>query len=267
MSMGHTAASPRCRHEHIGAATIYSEVTGAGSPVVLIHGLAGSTRWWGRNIKTLARDHEVHTVDLVGSGRSVGRFVLRDAASTVAQWMERCGVGPAAVIGHSMGGHIAADLAASHPHLVSRLVLVDAALSFAGAPQPKAQDLSTLSYLPFGMLPLILPEAVKTGLPNLARAAYEIMRRDMAPVLAQIRARTLVVWGEHDPCVPLSLGYRLASMLPGNALAVIRAAGHVPMWEQPAAFNSVVTAFLHSHDGAVQPTPNLRLQAPTRLAS
>lgn len=258
MSMGASAASPRCRHVHIGPARIYSESAGAGSPVVLIHGLAGSSRWWAKNIAALARHHEVHSIDLIGSGKSEGVFVLHEAAAALAAWMERCDLRRAAVIGHSMGGHIAANLAAAHPDLVERLVLVDAAISFAGAPQPTVRDLSAISYLPFGMLPLIVPEALKTGLPALARMAYAMARTDMASTLAQIRARTLVVWGEQDPCVPLSLGYRLASMLPGKSLAVIKGAGHVPMWEQPAAFNKVVTAFLHSRDGVAQPSPRLR---------
>lgn len=267
MTTGTGAASPRCRQITIGSAKLYSEVIGEGSPVVLIHGLAGSTRWWAKNIGALARDHEVHCIDLVGSGRSAGSFVLRDAAAILAEWMGRCGLGRASVIGHSMGGHIAADLAAAHPELVDRLVLVDAALNFAGAPQPRAQDLSSLSYLPFGMLSLILPEVLKTGVPTLARAALEMVRTDMGPALAKIRARSLVVWGEHDPAVPLALGYRLASMLPGRALAVIRGAGHVPMWERPEAFNRVVAAFLGDHDGAAQPARTLRLPEPLRLAS
>jgi pimeloyl-ACP methyl ester carboxylesterase len=266
MALGTTAVGLRSRHTHIGSARIYSEVIGDGPPVVLIHGLAGSTRWWVRNIGALARGHEVHIIDLVGSGKSAGSFVLRDAATILAEWMERCGLRDAAVIGHSMGGYIAADLAGAHPAVVERLVLVDAALNFAGAPQPSAQSLSTLSYLPFGMLPLIMPEAMKTGLPALARAAHAMVRTDMGPALAKIRARTLVVWGEHDPCVPLSLGYRLASMLPGKSLAVIKGAGHVPMWEQAAAFNQVVTSFLGNRDGAL-PMQVKPLQAPRRLAS
>lgn len=257
MDMGVSTVTARSLYTPVGAATIYSEVFGSGEPVVLLHGLAGSTRWWTRNMQALARTHEVHSVDLVGSGRSKGTFVLRDAAAVLAEWMARRKLRPATMIGHSMGGYIAAHIAAAHPQLVDRLVLVDAAINLPGAPRPAAQDLSSLSYLPFGMLSLIMPEALRTGLPNLARVAYDMVKTDMTPVLDRIRARSLVVWGENDPCVPLSVGYELARRLPGNALAVIKGAGHVPMWEQPAAFNKLVCAFMSSADGAIRPGPGM----------
>jgi pimeloyl-ACP methyl ester carboxylesterase len=244
----HTRQSAQAHGEHIriGDSTLYTEVAGAGAPVVLIHGLAGSTKWWSRNVAALARTHEVHTVDLVGFGQNGGgRFVLGEAAGLLAEWMRRRGLREASVIGHSMGGHIAADMAATHPELVRKLVLVDAALNFAGAPQPSADMAKTLPYLPFSMLGVILPDAIRAGLPTLARATYQMLKTDMRPVLERVRAQTLVVWGENDPCVPIALAYELARMVPCAALAVIRGAGHVPQWEQPVAFNGVVGQFLN----------------------
>lgn len=261
-----SAGAPRARCEHIrlDGGTLYTEVTGKGPPVVLIHGLAGSTRWWARNVDALARDHEVHTVDLVGFGKNVGgRFVLARAAGLLAEWMQRRGLRGASVVGHSMGGHIAADLAAAHPDLVGRLVLVDAALNLSGVPQPRPDLAKTLPYLPFAMLPVILPDAARAGLPTLARATYQLATTDMRPVLARVRARSLVVWGEHDPCVPIEIGYALAGVLPGRAMAVIKGAGHIPQWERPAAFNSVVGEFL----AAAPVTVSVPAQGPRRLAS
>lgn len=183
---------------------------------------------------------------MVGFGRNVGgRFVLAEAAGLLAEWMGRRGLRGASVVGHSMGGHIAVDLAAARPDLVSKLVLVDAALNFAGAPQPAPAELKkTLPYLPFSMLPVILPDAIRAGLPTLARATYQLVKTDMKPVLERVRAKTLIVWGENDPCVPLDLAYELTHLLPCTALAVIKGAGHVPQWEQPEAFNAVLSHFL-----------------------
>jgi pimeloyl-ACP methyl ester carboxylesterase len=241
------ATATRVHREHItlSGGTLYTEVAGKGPPVVLIHGLGGSTKWWSKNIGALAREYEVHTVDLVGFGRNVGgRFVLSEAAGMLAEWMRLRGLRGAGVVGHSMGGYIAVDLAAAHPALVGRLVLSNAAVSLAGFQQAAPDLAKTLPHLPFAMLPVIVPDAMRAGLPTLARATYQLITTDIRPTLAQVRAKTLIVWGEHDPYVPLQLAYRLSELLPCKAVAVIRGTGHVPMWERPAAFNQVVGEFL-----------------------
>jgi pimeloyl-ACP methyl ester carboxylesterase len=233
------------RHTHIGSATIYSEVVGRGEPLILLHGLGGSTRWWSRNIAALSRWHELHIIDLVGFGRSGGRFVLAEAADTLAAWMERCGLRRASLIGHSMGGYIAADLAADHPQLVDKLVLADAAISIAGV-KASAADMAGVGRppIPMSMMSVAVSDVLRAGIPNVARAAYEMVSTDMGPKLDNIRARTLVIWGEHDTAVPLKIGRELARRLPSATLAVIKNAGHAPMWEQPIAFNRVVSEFL-----------------------
>ena len=122
------------RDVHLGAVTLSHGRAGAGSPLVLIHGLGGSSRWWAKNIGPLAERFEVHVVDLVGFGESRNRqrFALAEAASQLASLLDQLGIGRAAIVGHSMGGYIAAQLAAEFPERVSRLVLVDAAMLPAG---------------------------------------------------------------------------------------------------------------------------------------
>jgi pimeloyl-ACP methyl ester carboxylesterase len=259
------ATATRVHREHItlSGGTLYTEVVGQGSPVVLIHGLGGSVKWWARNIDALARHHEVHAVDLVGFGRNLsGRFVLNEAAEMLAEWMRLRGLRGAGVVGHSMGGHIAVDLAAAHPALVDKLVLSNAAVSVAGFQQAAPDLAKALPYLPFAMLPVIVPDAMRAGLPTLARATYQMITTDMRPRLTQVRAKTLIVWGEHDPCVPLQLAYRLSELLPCKTVAVIKGTGHVPMWERPTAFNQVVTEFLAS--GELRPTTAPALPAAAR---
>src|SRR4051794_39932286 len=121
------------RRAEIRSATIAYEVAGAGPPVVLVHGLSGSTRWWRRNIGALTPHQRVYVVDLIGFGASRARhpFALSEAASFLARWLDHLGLERVSVVGHSMGGLIAAELAADAPDRVDRLVLVDpAALPF-----------------------------------------------------------------------------------------------------------------------------------------
>ncbi len=105
-------------------------VAGQGQPVVLVHGLSGSTRSWTRNVPASAERYRVYLVDLPGFGamRHLRRqFVLSEAASWLRGWMVAVGLKRAHLVGHSMGGYVCPRLAASEPGVVRRLVLVSPA--------------------------------------------------------------------------------------------------------------------------------------------
>src|SRR5215207_8972890 len=94
------------RRAKIGPATIAYEVGGSGPPVVLVHGLSGSSRWWRRNIGALTPQRRVYTVDLIGFGasRPRQRFALAEAAGYLTQWMDQLALERVSLVGHSMGG-------------------------------------------------------------------------------------------------------------------------------------------------------------------
>ena len=111
------SSRPERRRAKIGPATIAYEVAGTGLPVVLVHGLSGSSRWWRRNIGALTPYRRVYMVDLIGFGasRAGQQFVLTEAASSLTGWMDQLGLERVGLVGHSMGGMIAAELAARAP--------------------------------------------------------------------------------------------------------------------------------------------------------
>jgi pimeloyl-ACP methyl ester carboxylesterase len=236
------------RQAKIGPATIAYEVAGTGPPVVLVHGLSGSSRWWRRNIGALTPHRRVYMVDLIGFGasRAGQRFVLAEAASTLTSWMDQLGLERVGLVGHSMGGMIAAELAADAPERVERLVLVDpAALPIDAHVSTHALSLlRELRYVSLSFLPVLIADALRAGPFTLWRAATALMLADLRPKLAQIRAPTLVIWGEHDALVPLAFAQPLAEYLRYEELIVIKGAGHVPMWDRPQEFNRVLTKFL-----------------------
>ena len=73
-----------------------------------------------------------------------------------------------------------------------------------------------------------------------------VVRADMRPQLARIKAPVLLVWGENDTATPLSDGQEMERLIPGSGLAVIRGAGHFPFVDNPAQFSAVMASFLLS---------------------
>jgi pimeloyl-ACP methyl ester carboxylesterase len=101
--------------------------TGAGPPLVLLHGLGGSSRCWTPSLGGLATTHRLFLVDWPGFGslwRLHREFLLDEASSWLADWIEAVALARIRVVGHSMGGYVAARFAARYPDLVERLVLV-----------------------------------------------------------------------------------------------------------------------------------------------
>ncbi|HEY8477370.1 MAG TPA: alpha/beta fold hydrolase [Chloroflexota bacterium] len=238
-----------------GPHTVYYQVAGEGKPVVLLHGLAGSTRWWAPTIAPLARAFRVYVIDLIHFGGSSSRqpFALNRAARLLIEWMDWLGVPRASIVGHSLGGHIAADLAADFPDRVDRLVLVDAAAL------PLERNLlrhalglfQTLQSLPRNIVALLVLDALRAGPVAIWSAAHELLSADIRSKLPRIQAPTLIIWGERDALLPLDLGKRLAALLPRARLAVVDGAGHTPMLERPEAFNRLIVDFLAGDERCV----------------
>jgi len=236
----------QCRRTRVGDTIIASSTVGSGPPLVLIHGLCASSRWWARNVPALAERFQIHLVDLAGFGQSPGPFSLEKAAGTLARWMEIAGIERASVVGHSMGGYIATELAADRPQRVDRLVLVAAALPTVGLKAlPRAQDVLTATrYLPLSFVSLLVSDLWTAGVPTTAAALLALLRADLRAKLSAVKAPTLLVWGENDPLVPLRLAHELARCVPCRELAIFKRTGHNPMWERPEAFNRLLLEFL-----------------------
>lgn len=106
-----------------------AQITGSGTPVVLLHGLFGAAANLGAVARPLSATHQVITMDLRNHGSSphAAGMDYADMAQDVADTLRDAAVGPAAVIGHSMGGKVAMRLALDRPDIVSRLGVLDIA--------------------------------------------------------------------------------------------------------------------------------------------
>lgn len=238
------------RHIQVGSSWIHYKTAGSGPPLVLVHGLASSTRWWSRNIPQLAEHFRVYAVDLseFGDRRLRPRFVLQKAADYLRRWMDAVNIAEANLIGHSMGGRIVAEFTAENPARVQRLVLVNAAVMPFGRGYVK-QSLGMVrafQRIPLSLFQVLLFDTLYTGVIPVLRVGHELLRTDLKHRLAHIQAPTLVIWGEHDTIVPLALGHALVEQLSDGQFELVRGVGHVPMWEKPAEFNEIALRFLQA---------------------
>ena len=205
------------------------------SRLVLVHGLAGSSRWW-RPLLPYLEGHEVRAVDLP-------RGTIADAAGWLASTLEEAG--PSTLVGHSMGGLVAAEVAAARPELVERLVLVAPAGAELGSARrhhvlPLVQ--TVVRSRPRVLFNLAL-DAARVGPLALWRSTGEVVRATVGH-LGAVRAPTLVVWGNRDALIPPVRADAYISAIPGARLVVLPHAGHAPMAEAPAELAEAINRFL-----------------------
>ncbi len=233
----------------VGTYRVRYQTVGEGEPIVLVHGLSGSTLWWRRNVQELAQHYKVYLVDLPGFGtasRKHGHFVLKQAGDWLLAWMDAIGLKQTHLIGHSMGGYICMWIAAHRPDVVLRLVLVDPAF--------KAQTRNVLGYavpllgaaryLTPRFFPILAYDSLRAGPITLLKATRDLITVDMNEEMHMITKPVLLVWGENDTLVPPSLGHMLREELPNARLLTLQHAAHVAMFDQPQKFNAAVDAFL-----------------------
>ena len=221
---------------------------GQAGPLILIHGLSGSRRWWRYNLPALEAVRCVYVVELVGFGsvrrrqRSLG---VQDAAALVAEWMGALDLKRVTVIGPSMGGQISLRVAALLPERVTRLVLAaSSGLLHRAWWQVAAQLPLALRRGRLNFVPTILADGARAGLPNLIRSSRDLLRDDVTDILPQIVQPTLVIWGKNDVLLPPALGEAIAAGIRDSRFVLLPHAGHVLMVDSPFEFNREVLDFL-----------------------
>jgi len=231
---------------------------GSGEPLVFLHGAGGMTAG-DPILAALAERFRVFAPFLPGYGETEECGELRDMLDFTlhtADVVEALGLRDPILVGHSMGGMIAAEMAALAPNDVSRLALIaPAGLWLDDHPIP---DMFTL--LPYELpaylfhdpeagaklmtsgLKLDDPEFLKAYLVRNARqlgmagkVLFPIPERGLAGRLYRVKARTVIVWGESDKMIPPVYGPAFAKAIAGARLVTVPEAGHLVIVENPAA--------------------------------
>jgi pimeloyl-ACP methyl ester carboxylesterase len=216
-------------------------VAGSGDAVVLVHGLAGSRRWWSPLVPALAAHRRVYALDLPRPGRTTPPSGW---STWLARWLDVAGLERADVIGHSLGGIVAAEFAATCPDRVQRLVLVAPAgipcgRGLVGRTLPLAGALAGLG----GWLPMVVGDAVRAGPVSVLRATTFVWTRDLRAELSGVQAPTLLLWGDRDRLVPARVADEWHRILPASRIAYV-SCGHVPMLEAPDQVATEILGFL-----------------------
>ncbi len=257
---------------------------GTGPPIVLIHGFAGSAWSWRSTIPALVSAHRTVALDLPGFGYSdrhpAHPLSHEQHAHRVVRLMDSLGIESATVIGHSMGGAIAARVAVSWPARVDRLVLVASVDAGEAADWRDAMDrfsfILRLADVGLAIPPLtraISRAGVRSIVANRAYITEDVVRGYCDPFvmpgtgaclrklvadtvneppidLSRISAPTLVISGDVDPSIPPATGERIAAKIPGARHVVVAGAGHLVPEEQPDAFLAELRGFLAQTSGA-----------------
>jgi pimeloyl-ACP methyl ester carboxylesterase len=256
---------------------------GAGPVLLLIHGMAGSSRTWEPVLPLLTDRFTVIAPDLPGHGRSdpaQGDYSLGAYASVLRDLLAVLELDRATIVGHSLGGGIAMQFAYQYPERCDRLVLVD-----SGGLGREVSWLLRAMALPGAELtmPVLFPGFARewggaverffrargirwaraseswrayaslTG-PENRRAFVHTVRAVIDPGGQSVSAvdrlyltseiPTLIIWGDQDRIIPLAHAHAAHQAMPGSRLAIIEGTGHFPQAEEPARFARIVAEFV-----------------------
>lgn len=262
---------------------------GSGPPLLLVHGLSGCWQNWLENISHFAATHRVIAVDLPGFGASPmprGDISIPAYARFLEGVCDALEIDAAAVVGNSMGGHIAAELAIASPQRVERLMLVSAAGisaehaqrnavmtggrvvaaiatravarhdSLARRPGLRRVALSFVVRHPDRLSAPLARELMEgSGKPGFLPALEAVLTHRISERLPEIACPTFVLWGEDDHVIPVRDAKRFGKLIPDVRVEVWPDTGHVAMLERPERFNALLESFLGEQPPAAPDPP------------
>lgn len=254
---------------------------GEGKPIILIHGYGASIWVWEKQIEQLSRFYKIFALDLIGHGfsdRPKIEYTPRTYISFFKGFMENLGIKKATLIGNSMGGGLAWAMAISHPEMVDKLILInsispDVLYELGGDSLGILKNFKEFPYLSYLVIAARNRDTIKRVLMDCVSddqlitkevldRQYKISRLkgttwvlystfknaklalDFKKNLISIPHPTLLIWGDQDRILPISVGEKLHRNIAKSKFYVISGAGHIPMWEAPEEVNSIIIEFL-----------------------
>lgn len=258
-------------HIKAGDIQMYYKSQGRGFPLLLIAGLGADSSSWDFQMEDFSRDYRVIAFDNRGAGRTDKPPVDYRSelfADDAANLLQALGVEKAHVLGHSMGGTIAQQLALRHPEKVARLILFATFSEINAYGQLwletwrlMAQGAGMEALHKISLIQSITPRTYISH-PELVEWAHQRWAENPQPLeayirqnwachhhrtiedLPKIKAPTLVLVADRDMQTPVGSNKMIADRIPGAKFKVIPGYGHCVNWEQPQEFNRIALDFL-----------------------
>lgn len=254
---------------------IHTETYGSGEPLVLIHGWAMHTGIWRNFAKQLAQHYQVICVDLPGHGRSekLPEFTLEAISNHLEKILPTT---VCSLVGWSLGGAVALDLASRFPDRVKNLVIIGSNPCFVKTPTWAGIKMSVLekfaaeltqdcrgTLLRFLSLQVSGLEDSRTVLKELKAALQDcdspdttvlqgglniLQQQDLRSQLVKLACPVQVILGSHDTLVPMAVGEQMRGLNPKLRLNVIDKAAHVPFLSHPNLLISLLKNFIGTTD-------------------
>ncbi len=245
--------------------TVHYEEAGTGPLVVLLHGWGSNLTLFAPIARVIAQKYHVVSLDFPGCGQTgePGEpWGMDEYTQFTADFIGRFGAEAAILLGHSHGGRVAIRLA-TDPGLsfrVTKMILVDSAgiiprrsVAYQARVRAYKAGKAVLTWAPVKKL---FPSALgdlqqRMGSTDYAAASpvmraslVRVVNADLEPLLEQVTAETLLVWGADDTATPLSDGQLMEKKIAGSGLVVLPKAGHYSFLDQAYTFQKVVESFL-----------------------
>jgi pimeloyl-ACP methyl ester carboxylesterase len=256
---------PREEMVAVGPTRIHTLIGGQGDPLLILHG-AGGNRGWRRWMTPVAERYTIYAPTHPGFGGSDAADWMEsidDLARFYLWFIEVMGLSTVRLLGHSIGGWTAAEMATMRPELLDRLVLV----APTGLKPEAGEILDIFYYSPAELLRYTVHDPATVGewaelfgrAPTPQEQEAALRNREMTArltwkpymfnprlphFLPRVKTPTLVVWGREDRIVPVICGEQYRRLLPRATLRVLDRCGHLPPLEQPDLFAGLVLEFL-----------------------
>ena len=233
-------------------------------PIVMLHGLFGKLSNFEPILPFLRNTYDIWIPELPLYSQHSNAETIRGLSEWVLAWMQFKQIDSAVLLGNSLGGHVALDIASTNPTIIDGLILVGSSGLFEsgfGYSNPRRFDREYIrmkaseAFFEHPVHDTMVDEiheviTDRILLARLVRLARSARISNLEHILPRIQTPTALIWGDQDIITPAAVALQFNDLLPNSELFWISNCGHVPMMESPHAFAKTVNQFMERFSNA-----------------